>query len=152
MKYIPICALLALLSCGSPSKENDKKQAEETTEEAPTQTTGYFLAISKVDNAVKVFVNDSLIFDSGTIHESPEVDFELNLTPLIVDGSETVKIELWNGVEPYHEQADPLWELRYDLIKDGEIIDFIHEFGDDNAIGLVYENSYIINEWEEENL
>lgn len=146
MKHLLWIFLIVCISCSPPSIGNNNQSSEPTSN---VSANGYILSISEVDNSVNVYVEDSLIFASGTIHSSPEVDFKIDLSPFVKDGSEKLKIELYNGVEPYEPQVDPLWELRYDLIVNGEIVDFVHEFGDDNGIGKVYENTYILGEWAE---
>lgn len=150
MKYLTFLLIGILFGCGTPSsqKKNDAPAKEKTEE---ISANGFVLAITEVDNSVRVFIDDSLVFSSGTIHSSPEVDFKIELNPFIKDGTEELKVEVYNGVEPYEPQHDPLWEIRYDLIYNGEIVDFIHEFGDDNKIGLVYENVYILEEWKDMN-
>lgn len=147
MKHLLIVFVLLAFSCNPPAIKDNKKTEDTPSSKSEKTDANYIVALSKIDNNVNIYVNDSLIFKSGTIHDSPEVDFEVDFSAYINDGSETLKIELWNGVEPYNEQIDPLWEVMYDLIIDGEIVDFIHEYGDDNAIGVVYENTYVINEW-----
>ncbi|MEP5613495.1 MAG: hypothetical protein ABJP45_14680 [Cyclobacteriaceae bacterium] len=149
MKYLTLGLILFVSGCGSPSSEKSSEAKKPDAEEvAPDNSSAdYLLSFTQIDNSVKVYMEDSLIFTSGTIHSSPEIDFEIDFTQFVEDGSETLRIELYNGVEPFDQQVDPLWGVRYDLIIKGNIVDFVHEFGDDNAIGLVYENSYVINEW-----
>lgn len=150
MKYFALLTLAFVVSCNPPSLKGNKKSSlpEATGDKVDGSGASYIVALSKIDNNVNIYIEDSLIFKSGTIHDSPEVDFQVDFSDYIKDGTETLKIELWNGVEPYNEQIDPLWEVMYDLVIDGEIVDFVHEYGDDNALGVVYENSYIINEWQ----
>ncbi|WP_425392916.1 hypothetical protein [Ekhidna sp.] len=149
MKNAIILIILSIIaSCGSPSKDQkDQSKSDEKAEAEKQSSEGYLIAISEIDNSVSVFVEDSLIFTSGTIHSSPKVDFQIDLTQFIENGNEKVRVELYNGVEPYNPQHDPKWEVRYDLIIDGEIVDFVHEFGDDNAIGKVWETTYDLSEW-----
>lgn len=149
MKNLLLGLFVFMIGCTPPSQKRDELLGGK---EKKVADKGYILAISEVDNAVKVFMNDSLIFSSGTIHSSPEVDYQIDLTPMIKDGSEVLRVELWNGVEPYEPQIDPIWEIRYDLVINGEIVDFIHEYDDDNTIGKAYENSYVISEWVEKKL
>ncbi|MEQ9402704.1 MAG: hypothetical protein RIM99_03885 [Cyclobacteriaceae bacterium] len=146
MKKLFVVLMFVIVGCGGPAKK-EAASDNKSTQDENEPSSGYILAISKIDNNVNVYVEDSLIFTSGTIHNSPEVDFQIDLSQFIKDGSETLRIELLNGVEPYDQQIDPYWEIMYDLIIDGEIVDFIHEYDDDNAIGKVYENSYLIKEW-----
>ena len=105
------------------------------------------LIFNKIDNTVNIFINDSMIFTSGLISDNPELDLRVDLTPFIIEGSEKLRIELYNGQEPYDDQIDPYWEVRYDLILSDELADFDHAFEKNNAIGLVYTNEYIISEW-----
>ena len=109
--------------------------------------TAHMLIFNKIDNKVNVSINDSLIFTSGLISDNPELDIRVDLTPFIKDGSETLRIDLYNGQAPYVDQLDPYWEVRYDLILNQEIADFDHAFEKNNAVGLVYTNEYQINEW-----
>lgn len=153
MKYLIAGLILVVSSCGTPSGEKSAEATKfDSVEEAVVDNSSadYLLSFTQIDNSVNVYMDDSLIFTSGTIHSSPEIDFEIDFTQFVTDGSETLRIELYNGVEPYDQQVDPLWGVRYDLIIKGKIVDFVHEFGDDNAIGKVYESSYVINEWIEE--
>ncbi|MEP0984695.1 hypothetical protein [Ekhidna sp.] len=148
MKKILILLLVIGVGCSTPSKEKKEESKEVVSEkEEKISSEGYFIAITEVDNSVSVFVEDSLIFTSGTIHSSPEVDYQIDLTEFVKRGDEKIRVELYNGVEPYNPQNDPKWEVRYDLIIDGEIVDFVHEFGEDGAIGKVYENVYKLDEW-----
>ena len=146
----PFLLLVLLISaCSAPKKEQEETKEEVTQVKEQELQAKYLLAISEIDNRVNVLVNDSLIFDSGTIHNSPEVNFKIDLTPYVITGDEEVKLKLLNGLEPYEPQADAQWEVRYDLIVDGEIVDFVHEYDDDGRIGEVFETTYIINEWME---
>ena len=139
--------IIFIAGCNPPPIGDNAKSDAKSESKDQTSNQKYLLSISEVDNSVKVYVEDSLIFSSGTIHSSPEVDFQIDFAQYITDESETLKIELYNGVEPFEPQVDPLWEIRFDLVINGEIVDFVHEFGDDNGIGKVYEISYLINEW-----
>lgn len=144
-----ILILFILIGCNPPPIKGNKAKDET---ESPSQNkakgaSDYILAFNKVDNKVDVFINDSLIYTSGFIGYSPELDLQVDFGQFIKNGNEVLRIELYNGYEPYDDQIDPLWEVRYDLIIEGEIVDFIHEYGDDNGIGKVFETQYKINEW-----
>lgn len=114
---------------------------------SPYQKDSYQLDISKIDNRIDVFVQDSLVYSSGTIHLNPEVNFIVDLSSYIKKGNEILRIEIYNGSEPYKEQLDPHWEVMFDLIKNDEIIDYIYEFSDNNEVGKVFEISYNLKEW-----
>lgn len=156
MKKFFVLFTIVVFSCGGPAKKEDlkdQKKESEAKKEAKAESVAssdYLLAINKIDNNVFVYVNDSLIYTSGTIHKSPEVDFQVDFSQFITDGSEVLKIVLFNGVEPYNDQVDARWEIGYDLILNGEIVDFVHEYDDDNTIGQAFEISYVINEWKPE--
>ena len=156
MKKLLILITVFAIGCSGPAKKEEikdqKKEAEAAQEakEEEVATSDYLLAINKIDNNVFVYVNDSLIYTSGTIHKSPEVDFQVDFSQFITDGSETLKVVLFNGVEPYNDQVDARWEISYDLILNGEIVDFVHEYDDDNTIGHAFEMSYVISEWKPE--
>jgi len=140
--------ILILLFIGCTSVNSEKKTVLETTSETgDIPESEHMVVFTKIDNTVKLFVNDSLIFSSGLIPNSPELDLRVDLTPFIKDGSEKIRIELYNGHEPYTDQLDPSWELRYDLILNGEIADFDHLIENNNALGMVYQNEYLVNEW-----
>lgn len=153
MRNLFILFTLVIFSCGGPAQKeqlkDQKKEAEAKQEakEESVSSSDYLLAINKIDNNVFVYVDDSLIYTSGTIHKSPEVDYQVDFSQYITDGSETLKVVLFNGLEPYNEQVDARWEISYDLILNGEIVDFVHEYDDDNTIGQAYEMSYVINDW-----
>lgn len=153
MRNLFILFTLVIFSCGGPGQKeqlkDQKKEAEAKQEakEESVSSSDYLLAINKIDNNVFVYVDDSLIYTSGTIHKSPEVDYQVDFSQYITDGSETLKVVLFNGLEPYNEQVDARWEISYDLILNGEIVDFVHEYDDDNTIGQAYEMSYVINDW-----
>ena len=82
-------------------------------------------------------MKDSLIYTSGIIHKSPEVDFQVDFSQYITDESETLKIVLFNGLEPYDEQIDAQWKISYDLILNDEIVDFVHEYDNDNTTKFI---------------
>ncbi len=151
MRQIVFLFSLFLLGCGnSGSSGNDDKKVldQETTETPPEQTTTEFgISFNKINNKAKIFVDDSLIYESETIHTGYEVDYFIDISPYISIGAEIIKVELYNGVEPYNEQTDRKWEIMFDVVLDGEVVDFVNESKRDNTIGKVFEAEYVIDEW-----
>ncbi len=112
------------------------------------QNTEYSLEFSKVDNRVNVFVGDSLIFDSETIDNSPGLKFNVNLSAYMEESNKIVKVVLYNGHPPYTiHQVDPIWELRFELFRGKEELDFFYEYGDNNALGKVVELEIDLNNY-----
>lgn len=141
MKWISVVGLLLAVACGVKKQPEQVSVAQDKTE-APAS--GHYIALYAIDNRVKIMVDDSVCFDSKTVHDSPEVNASINLTPLITHQSKNITIELYNGEEPYNDQIDPLWEVRYEYIVDGEVLDFVHDHSNDNALGIVFSKTYSI--------
>ncbi len=112
------------------------------------QSSDYSLEFSKVDNRVNVFVGDSLIFDSETIDHSPGLKFNVNLSSYLDENNQKVKVILYNGHPPYTvHQVDPIWEIRFELFRGTEELDFFYEYGDNNALGKVVELEIDLNNY-----
>ncbi|WP_420576208.1 hypothetical protein [Ekhidna sp.] len=151
MKYLTFLSLAFLVvACGnSTGNDNNNKDilGLETSKVAETDITGSSVLFSRINNKAKVFVDDSLIYESKTILSGYDVDEKVNLDPFVSNGAEVIRIELFNGVEPYDDQIDQKWEIMYDLILEGEVVDFVNESIYENKIGRTYEASYKIEEW-----
>lgn len=141
-KLTIIYALLILVSCTPPKNKNDKTQKD-----PKNYNSDYLLNLVKVDNLAKVYIDDSLVYTSSVVHGNPEIDYYFDFSSFVNDGSEILKVELYNGEAPYHIQDDQHWEIRYYLIINGENVDFIHESGDDYRIGKVYEETFFMEEF-----
>ena len=133
--------LLLLIACNPPKKKEEANQNDQGQ-----LNSDYILNLKKVDNLAKVYINDSLVYTSQIVHGNPEVDYYFDFSAFIKDGSEILKIELFNGEAPYQVQDDQHWEIRYYLIIKGENIYFTHESGDDYRIGKVYVEEFLIND------
>ena len=138
-----IAFLFILCGCST----SVKKEAKEKLDVANLEKSDYLINFKKIDNYAEVYIEDSLIYTSPLVHGNPEVDYLFDFSTFIKDESETLTIKLFNGEAPFHYQEDPHWEVRYYLIINGEIVDFIHEVGNDNSLGKVFEYTYIVNEW-----
>ncbi|MFY0608072.1 MAG: hypothetical protein JXR10_15235 [Cyclobacteriaceae bacterium] len=141
-RHFLLFVLLSILGCESPINKN-KENASSIPKTIPN---GYRLVFSKIDNKVNVYIDDELIYTSEAIHKNPELDIEIDLTPYIKAPMSILKIDLFNGEEPYHDQLDPAWEVRYEIFYGAELLDFIHEIDDNNLLGKVLEISYVLKE------
>lgn len=152
-----ITVSLLMFSCSQPKKEevqdDQKKPQTETSEkseeatESSTQDGEYKIVFRKIDNRVLVHVDDSLIYDSGTLGGNPDLAIEIFLTKYVVMGKNEIRIDGYNGVEPYN-QADSHWELVYDIFINDEIVDFVREANDKGDVGKVFEEIHFLNELE----
>ncbi|MAE87334.1 MAG: hypothetical protein CMB80_31665 [Flammeovirgaceae bacterium] len=107
----------------------------------------YVFVFNKIDNKVEILVNDSLIFDSGTVNHNPELEglYTCNITKYLTSERDVVVVRLYNGFEPYpEEQKDKHWEIEYSLNKDGVEVEQMWNEGDDFKIGLVFEEIYYL--------
>ncbi len=149
---------LLLFSCGSSKKETAENNEQETPENSASETAqvssdstnqedSYKIVFRKIDNKALLFVEDSLIYDSGTIAGNPDLEVEIFLTDYVKRGQIEIRIDSYNGVEPYN-QADSHWELVYDIYKNDEIIDFVREANDNGDVGKVFEEFHFLDELE----
>jgi len=146
MKSLFPLFLILFIACGSPSsKTSEVNNDTSLIKDYPDE--GYLFSITSIDNRVNILVDDSLVFDSETIGGGQKVNFEVPITAFLKRGDEVVKIQLYNGIPPYNPQFDQEWKIAYDFVIDGEIVDFAHESGSDGKVGVVFENTYKIEEW-----
>lgn len=102
----------------------------------------YFLRFTRIDNQVNVYVNGQLVYESEVIDGNPDLDIRVGLTKHLKEGLNTVKIELYNGSDFNKVITDSHWEVRYELLEDGEGIDYMHQLSDkgDNGLSFEYEH------------
>ena len=94
---------------------------------------GKYIAFYNIDNEARVLVNDSLIFDSGIINNNPVLDLEVGLLESLRKGKNLVKVELRNRD---CDSCEPTpWGIRYELIEDGEVVDFVHQNSTNEDLG-----------------
>jgi len=149
---------LLLFSCGQTNKE-EAQESQEKTPQAETseraedtiastdQGNEYKVVFRKIDNRVLLHVDDSLIYDSGTVGGNPDLEIEIFLTKYVEMGKNEILIHGYNGVEPYN-QADSHWELVYDIYINDQIVDFVREANDKGDVGKVFEEVHFLNELE----
>lgn len=157
MKTYYLALLIFLFSCSSSSNEESQ---QETAQEAPSTEvpaekpinselqSDYMVKFTKIDNVAYIEIDDSVIYKSEfTYGGENDIDYRVDLTKYVEDGAEKISIGLINGTEPYEDQADTHWEIMFDLILEGEVVDFIHEIKLENELGYVYEAEYNIDDW-----
>ncbi len=109
----------------------------------------YFILFSKIDNRAKVYVGDSLIYDSKIIDGTPKLALKVNLNPYLKKGTNKVKIELFNGSGIGFFEHDQHWEIYYEIFEDDHPIDFMSEKSNNGKEGLVFTMNHeleILNE------
>ena len=98
----------------------------------------------RIDNSVEILVNDSIVYESGIIHNNPSLGdtYKIPLGIYLTDAQDEVIIRVNNGVPPNEEQNDTHWEIKYSIFNGDERIDYFWDYSDDNEIGLVFEERY----------
>ena len=95
---------LMLFSCSQPKKEEaqndqEKKPEDQVSQKLENDTSTaeqddeYKIVFRKIDNRVLLHVDDSLIYDSGTIGDNPELEIEFFLTKYVEEGKSEIRIE-----------------------------------------------------------
>lgn len=133
--YIPLLSILLSGCFSAPDNalENDEhKISQHEIEE-------YWIKFYKIDNQVKVFVNNAQIFDSGKNEEKAQEEIAVGLSHHLNRGTNEVRVELYND-PPYEGFIgfDKHWEVFYELFNQDVPIDYIHEQADDGATGRVW--------------
>ncbi|MEO9870101.1 hypothetical protein [Ekhidna sp.] len=149
-------ATLALIAiaCSGPQKNKEEDKAKETSEsneasqpseESSEKIEGdqYKLVLRHVDNRVIVYVNDSTIFDTGTVYG--EYVRNIDLTKYVNAGQTDLKVELYNGKPPY-DTMSPGWMIVYDIFINDELVEFVREEKQDGKVGLVYTESHDLSD------
>ena len=88
---------------------------------------GYQIRFYKIDNQVKVYLNEEMIYDSDVIDGNPELDILVDLEKHLKKGLNTLKVELYNGSLLNAYKSDTNWEIRYEILKGEESIDYMHQ-------------------------
>lgn len=144
-KVLTAFALLALaISCSSPKKEQATEDVAQQKSSIASNSE-LVLVFRKIDNRARVFVDDEEIYDSGTIPGNPELDVEIDLTKYLDGGAELLRVDLYNGIEPY-TQVDSNWLIVFDIFHNGEVIDFARDSGSDGAVGVVFSETYYFDD------
>jgi hypothetical protein len=78
----------------------------------PTPT--YALRFYRIDNQVKVIINNAQAWASDVIHFNPPLDIYLPLDDFLQPGENPTTIEIWNAA-PLSPDAPNPWQLRYQI-------------------------------------
>jgi|GEM_PF-1622206 len=135
-----------LLSCGGNSKSanNEDPKASGSKASKKNAETAYMM-VYKIDNQLKIFVNDELEYNSGIIDGNPEMNRLVPLSEYLKPGKNIVRIELYNGSgEEGVGYFDEYWEIYYELFYNQVPIDYIHERGNDATNGMAYSKTHEI--------
>lgn len=107
---------------------------------------GYYIKFTKIDNRVKVYVNDKMAYDSDLIDGMPDLDLRVSIDSLINKGYNKVKVELYNGSDMNSVLTDSRWEVRYEIFKDDLSLDYMYQISFNGKQGLVFQGDHeIIN-------
>ncbi|MEQ9466211.1 MAG: hypothetical protein RLN88_02310 [Ekhidna sp.] len=152
MRFYILIVTLFTFSCGSTTqKEQAKEEKPEVVQEKKEKeqvSSDFKVVISRIENIAHVYVDDSLIYKSEYhISTKDGVNEQIDISSYVENGAKKVTVALYNGNEPYENQTDTYWEIMYDLILDGEVVDFVHETRNETKLGRVYEAEYVIEDW-----
>lgn len=104
----------------------------------------YFIIFSKIDNQVKVYVQDSLVFQSELVDGNPKMELKVNLNNYLKKGINDVRVELYNGSGEGFIESDTHWEIYYEIFKDDDPIDYMSEKSENGKEGLVFSMTHEI--------
>ena len=112
---------------------------------APAPADRYEIRFTRIDNQVVVSQlgqQKEVVFDSGVIHHAPNLDIRVNITPFVQPNSRHFLVEGFNAPWAY---GNP-WELRYDLLCNGQVIESVHEYNHDPHCpeGKVFEREHVL--------
>ncbi|WP_420317644.1 hypothetical protein [Ekhidna sp.] len=109
------------------------------------QAKDYTFIFEKVDNRVEILVNDSIIYDSGTINDPHSFSGKkISIGPYLKHANNKVVVRLYNGYEPYENQIDRSWQIKYALMEGTDEYENYWEKGRDYRVGLVLEEAYYL--------
>lgn len=130
---------IMLTGCFSKSSGEFPTAEEEKRTIDASEIEENWVKFYKIDNQVKVFLNNQLVFDSGVGAEKKDEDISFGFTDELRKGKNKLRIELYND-PPYEGFMgfDKHWEIFYELFKEDVPIDYIHEQADDGKTGMVW--------------
>ncbi len=92
----------------------------------------FSLRFFRIDNQAQVVINNSVVWDSGVIHQNPALNKVVSLDKWIpASGKVNVIVRLHNASGS--PQSHNPWEIHYQLEKDGEAFGFVHEKSNGNS-------------------
>ena len=141
---------ILIFGCSNPKKNKEEGKPEVSPTNQPTEEVNknpeedqYTLVLRYVDNRVIVYINDSTVFDTGTVYG--EYVRNIDLTKYVNAGQTDLKVELYNGKPPY-DTVSPGWMVVYDIFINDELVEFVREEKQDGKIGLVYTESHDLSD------
>lgn len=102
------------------------------------QQKGHHITFYKIDNRVKVYVNDTVVYNSKVYDGNPDLKLDVDIEKHLKIGFNRLRVELYNGYEENDFKADRNWEIRYEIFNDEESVDYMHELSKDGAEGLAF--------------
>lgn len=91
------------------------------------------ILFSRIDNQVKIFIDDKLIYDSGIIDGDPDLNIEVDLNPHLKSGDNFVVLEVLNA--ECKECITNQWAVRYEVFQNNESVDYVYESDEDKDLG-----------------
>lgn len=156
-KIIPLAVSILFLSLLGCSSNDNKNRNPNILKESSAHMQGdlndkYRIHFYKIDNLAKVYVNGQLVFVSSFINNNPELDLAVGLSKSMTPGKNTIRVELYNGLqeeietlkEVEAESMDESWEVYYEVFREDEPIDFVHEKANNKKAGLVFASDHEI--------
>ena len=106
-----------------------------------------YIVFSKIDNQVKVYSDNKLVYESGVIDGNPKLNITVNLDKFLKKGKNTLKVELHNGSGEGFLEHDEHWEIYYEIFQNEKPIDYMFESSNNGKSGLVFtmEHEIIVN-------
>ncbi|MEP5614123.1 MAG: hypothetical protein ABJP45_17860 [Cyclobacteriaceae bacterium] len=126
--YLTCLSIFSAFAQGSESSDNGS----------------YYLEFEKIDNRVEVFLGDSLIYNSGIIRKNPKLEIQVFIDDALLEDSNELTVKLINGLDGANHGDDIHWEIKYYLFKGDEVIDWVWDDADDGRVGVVLEETYIL--------
>lgn len=147
MKYtFHLIFILIIAGCSSSNKVTNDEANDQTVRAAvkdANQPDQYKVVLRQIDNRAIVHVDDSVIYDSKTV--AGDFNIEVDITKLVEEGAIELRVDLYNGKEPYN-QLDTHWDIVYDIMRNDELVEFVRESGDDGRVGKVYSETFYLDE------
>lgn len=132
--------LIFFTYCSSKKTKDTRPEDIERSEAISGLKNGLFFHV--IDDIVKVYVNDKLVYESDRLNGREGLDLVVDLQEYITSPSDVVKLKLLNQDCP---GCDYNWQiLIYELYKNGEPEDYIHESKSAmDTFGEVWEIEYV---------
>ena len=107
---------------------------------------GYSIIFYKLDDFAKIYINNSVVYNTSDVGMAPKEEILLDLNPFLLTTNSELKVELYNAECPRGCNLNR-WEIIYELFNDGESVEFVSENsgGDTDDLGLKLTQSYRLN-------